>query len=224
MSEEYSSRDPDKHEKNHYTTEEHSSQKFNRHHKPQMSPLLLVVMIIVIAGLAAGGYMLSHGIIFPGQDSELLKRIQDGLRFHLVRDQAISATQLEPINPETDFVIFEAHANNRSGMYYKLDKTPAILGTNIKEAWLDKDEIGGKIIKISFDSAGSGQFADFTGKHIGEQLAIVYGDNVISAPVIQSRIAGGQAQITGRNIEVIFEEIRNAEDKMATEATQPEKE
>jgi len=224
MSEDNHTRDPGKHDKNRYTTEEHSSQKFNRRHEPQMSPLLLIALILFIAGLSAVGYLISQGKIFPGQDYELLKKIQNRLRFHLVRDQAISAVQLEPINSETDLVIFEAPTKNRSGMYYKLEKTPAILGTSIKEAWLDKDEIGGKIIKISFDPAGAGQFADLTGKHIGEQLAIVYGDRVISAPVIQSRITGGQAQLTGHNIEAILEEIRSAEEKSATEAAQPEKE
>ncbi|EKD82764.1 MAG: Protein export membrane protein SecD [uncultured bacterium] len=222
MTEKSPSHNPDELDDDGFPLEIPRSQRSKQQPKP-MFPLFLGMLILVMIGLAAVGYMISHGIIWPGQDFELLKKIQNGIRFHLVKDQAISVNQLEPINTETDLVIFEPSAKSSSGVYFKLDRTPAMLGTNIKEAWLDKDEMGANLIKISFDATGSDQFADFTAKHIGEQLAIVYGDRVISAPVIQSRISGGQAQITGRNIEAILEEIRNAEESSSAAENPPEK-
>jgi len=51
---------------------------------------------------------------------------------------------------------------------------------------------------LSFNAEGAVKFAQVTGQHIDEQLAIVLDNKVHSAPRIQSRITGGAAQITGR--------------------------
>lgn len=205
------------------STRKSGYQKVERQQELQASPQVLIVMVTVMIVLAAIGSLIFRGRIAQTRNLEFLKKIQTGIRFHLVKDQAISAAQLEPIDSESDLVLFEPATKSRPAMYYKLDKTPAILGENVKEAQLDKDEMSTNIIKISFDSAGASIFADFTAKHIGEQLAIVYGDRVISAPVIQSRITGGKAQISGPNIEVILDEIRNAEENNATATALPEK-
>jgi preprotein translocase subunit SecD len=53
-------------------------------------------------------------------------------------------------------------------------------------------------VGLEFDREGARIFDEITGKNVGRQLAIVLDDNVYSAPVIQTRISGGQAQITGR--------------------------
>ena len=44
---------------------------------------------------------------------------------------------------------------------------------------------------------GSRKFATVTGANVGRRLAIILDGNVYSAPVIQERISGGEAQITG---------------------------
>ena len=41
-------------------------------------------------------------------------------------------------------------------------------------------------------------FEKITGENVKKRLAIILDNNVYSAPVIQERIAGGRAQITGR--------------------------
>ena len=46
-------------------------------------------------------------------------------------------------------------------------------------------------------STGARAFGDYTAAHIGEPFAIVLDDEVISAPTIQSHIAGGSGIITG---------------------------
>ena len=53
-------------------------------------------------------------------------------------------------------------------------------------------------VSLSFNSVGADRFAQITGDHTKERLAIILDGNVYSAPVIRERIAGGQAQITGR--------------------------
>ncbi len=51
-------------------------------------------------------------------------------------------------------------------------------------------------VGLTFKSAGAKMFEEVTGANIGRRLAIVLDGNIYSAPNIQSRIAGGNAQIT----------------------------
>jgi preprotein translocase subunit SecD len=51
---------------------------------------------------------------------------------------------------------------------------------------------------MEFDTQGGKIFERVTKNNIKKRLAIILDNNVYSAPVIQDRIAGGQAQITGR--------------------------
>ncbi len=51
-------------------------------------------------------------------------------------------------------------------------------------------------VALSFNTAGARRFGDLTEKHVGEKLAILLDGNVVTAPVIQEAIQGGEAQIT----------------------------
>ena len=53
-------------------------------------------------------------------------------------------------------------------------------------------------ISLSFSSKGAKLFERITGDNINKRLAIVLDKRVMSAPVIQSKIGGGMAMITGR--------------------------
>jgi len=52
-------------------------------------------------------------------------------------------------------------------------------------------------VALEFDARGARVFERITGEHVKERLAIVLDGVVYSAPVIQERIAGGRASITG---------------------------
>ncbi|MCD8138187.1 MAG: protein translocase subunit SecD [Planctomycetaceae bacterium] len=52
-------------------------------------------------------------------------------------------------------------------------------------------------ISLSFDTAGAQEFERVTARNIGKRLGIVLDGQLQSAPVIQSRIAGGNAEISG---------------------------
>jgi preprotein translocase subunit SecD len=52
-------------------------------------------------------------------------------------------------------------------------------------------------VSIDFDKKGGQIFERVTGENVKKRLAIVLDGNVYSAPVIQERISGGQARITG---------------------------
>ncbi|MEY2640666.1 MAG: hypothetical protein RL150_59 [Candidatus Parcubacteria bacterium] len=52
-------------------------------------------------------------------------------------------------------------------------------------------------VLLQFDGAGADLFGDLTAKNIGKEMAIFLDGNLLSAPVIQTEILGGEATITG---------------------------
>ncbi|MCF0146546.1 MAG: protein translocase subunit SecDF, partial [Eubacterium sp.] len=53
------------------------------------------------------------------------------------------------------------------------------------------------VVELTLTPEGTTKFAEATQENLGKQIAIVYDGEVISAPVVQSVITGGKAQITG---------------------------
>ena len=83
------------------------------------------------------------------------------------------------------------------GRFYLLG--PVMLsGKDLINAAVQPDSLGRMGVSLEFSSEGARLFEEATAKLIGKQLAIVLDDVVISAPVVQDRISGGRAQITGR--------------------------
>ncbi len=80
---------------------------------------------------------------------------------------------------------------------YLVYKQTLLTGDRLKEAKVGIDDRGRPAISISFDSEGAKIFDRVTGENVGKQMAIVLDDVVHSAPRIQDRISGGNAQITG---------------------------
>jgi SecD/SecF fusion protein len=80
-----------------------------------------------------------------------------------------------------------------------LKKTTLLTGEALKTARM---EIGGRYnepyVSLEFNDRGARHFEKITQDNQGRQLAIILDDIVQSAPVIQERISGGRAQITGR--------------------------
>ncbi len=84
-----------------------------------------------------------------------------------------------------------------AGRFYLLG--PVLLsGKDLINAEVAPDSLGRMGVSIEFNSEGATLFENATARLIGKQLAIVLDNVVISAPVVQDRISGGRAQITGR--------------------------
>lgn len=83
---------------------------------------------------------------------------------------------------------------------YLLHSKVELTGDRLTDArpLLDQSGLGGgkPYVGLTFDTEGAHEFERLTGENIGKRLAIVLDDTVDSAPVIQSKIAGGNAQIT----------------------------
>ncbi len=80
---------------------------------------------------------------------------------------------------------------------YLVYKQTLLTGDRLKEAKVGIDQYNKPAISIVFDNEGAKIFDRVTGDNVGKQLAIVLDGVVHSAPRIQDRISGGNAQITG---------------------------
>lgn len=84
-----------------------------------------------------------------------------------------------------------------AGRFYLLG--PVLLsGKDLVNAQVNPDSLGRLGVSLEFNNDGARLFEEATARLVGKQLAIVLDNVVISAPVVQDRIAGGHAQITGR--------------------------
>ncbi len=87
--------------------------------------------------------------------------------------------------------------DQKSG-YIVVKKEAALDGTHIKNADVGAQEITGKPqVSFTLDLEGAKIFGDFTGAHVGENLAIVSDGKVRSSARINEAITGGQVAITG---------------------------
>ncbi|WP_077072909.1 protein translocase subunit SecD [Mailhella massiliensis] len=78
-----------------------------------------------------------------------------------------------------------------------LDRAPLLSGQDIVDARPAFDERNQPCVSIQFSARGAEQFERITGELIHQQFAIVLDGVVQSAPVIQQKISGGKATITG---------------------------
>ncbi|MFP4481545.1 MAG: protein translocase subunit SecD [Thermovirgaceae bacterium] len=75
--------------------------------------------------------------------------------------------------------------------------TTYVTGKSLEDAKTNFDNLGRPVVTLEFDNEGSRQFDEATAGNVGRQIAIVLDGKVISAPVVQERISGGNAQISG---------------------------
>ena len=81
---------------------------------------------------------------------------------------------------------------------YVLNANIEMTGESLVSAQEAYDQLRRPVVNFELDSDGARKFANLTGKHIGEQLAIIIDGRVESAPEIQSRIAkNGQITMGG---------------------------
>ncbi len=87
-------------------------------------------------------------------------------------------------------------ARGEEGGIYLLGST-YVTGKSLKDAKTSFDNLGRPVVTLEFDKEGASQFEKATAANVGRQIAIVLDGKVISAPVVQERISGGNAQISG---------------------------
>lgn len=86
---------------------------------------------------------------------------------------------------------------------YVLEREPFMTGEDLEDAVAGRDpQFNQSQVQFELSRAGGRRFSQFTGQHIGDFLAIVLDDEVMSAPVVRDRIASrGQIDLGGAPLE-----------------------
>lgn len=109
---------------------------------------------------------------------------------------------VEIIGRTAQLVFAEAGTEDKPGIF-----PTDLTGGNLKRADVTFDTTSGKpVVSLEFTAEGAEKFAKLTEKNVGKPLAILLDDAVVSAPIVQDKITGGTAQISG---DFTLEEAKN---------------
>jgi preprotein translocase subunit SecD len=125
------------------------------------------------------------------------------LEFKLVDDTHSVEDALKGDVPPGDEILYKVEDNPATHRTVKtpflLKKRTLLTGEYLTDARVQIDSrFNEPYVSINFDKKGARIFERITADNVNKRLAIVLDQNVYSAPVIQEKIAGGQARITGR--------------------------
>lgn len=113
------------------------------------------------------------------------------MAFHLVDSRSsVAEARRGKINANSKMV------QGSEGETYIISRKPVVGGENLVDAQPSFQE-GDAVVSFKFNSLGGKKFGEVTKNNIGERLAIVLDNEVISAPTIQSAILGGSGIISG---------------------------
>ena len=97
--------------------------------------------------------------------------------------------------------ILEELGKPGSLQFQTMDGTVVLEGTDVADARAGSitDAMNNKqyVVELTMTDEGAAKFGAATAENIGEQIAIVYDGEVISAPTVEQEISNGQAQISG---------------------------
>lgn len=109
--------------------------------------------------------------------------------------------QVEGRLPPGDQILFERAVEKDTGREYRIPylvkKRVMLTGDVLSDAAVSIGQFNDPYVSITFDGKGGREFERITGDNIKKRMAIVLDNTIYSAPVIQDRISGGRAQITG---------------------------
>lgn len=141
------------------------------------------------------------GVKDPGRAKGLIGKTAQ-LTFQLVNEDASVESALQGTPPVGSEILYEHKEDPATGAVtkipYLIKKQILLDGSLLTDARVEFDQFQQPQVGIEFNRKGSRIFDRITGQNIKKRLAIVLDKTVYSAPVIQDRIAGGKARITGR--------------------------
>jgi len=140
------------------------------------------------------------GIKDPERAKDLIGKTAQ-LTFQIVDDDADVDSAVNGTPPVGDEILYQNKYNSTTGTSIKIPflikKRVLLDGSLLTDARVEFDQFQQPQIGIEFNRKGARIFDRVTGENIHKRLAIVLDKSVYSAPVIQDRIAGGKARITG---------------------------
>lgn len=125
---------------------------------------------------------------------ELPQRIPRGKEEEVLR-------QFHAQLPEGDQILFEKIVEKDTGREFRtpylVKKRVMLAGDVLSDARVSIGQFNEPYVSVTFDAKGAREFERITSENVTKRMAIVLDNTVYSAPVIQERIAGGRAQISG---------------------------
>jgi len=124
------------------------------------------------------------------------------LEFRLLADtpqyQGFNADNPAPGTEAMDGVEGDPVTGRTRRLRHLVESQVRMTGESIADARVQLfDQLEGPVVQITLDADGARRFDELTAANTGRHLAIILDGTVYSAPVIQERIPGGRAQITG---------------------------
>ncbi|NOY69682.1 MAG: protein translocase subunit SecD [Deltaproteobacteria bacterium] len=121
------------------------------------------------------------------------------LEFKLLDETGDLQKALEGHVPPGDEILYESDKRSKGQKKaYLVHKRVLLSGEHLKDARVSiESQYNEPYVSIEFDKVGGRIFEQVTGANVKKRLAIVLDKKVYSAPVIQERISGGSARITG---------------------------
>jgi preprotein translocase subunit SecD len=115
--------------------------------------------------------------------------------------EAETIAKYESKVPEGDQILFERVVDKDTGREFRIPflvkKRVMLTGDVLSDARVSIGQFNDPYVSIEFDGKGGREFERITAENVKKRMAVVLDNTIYSAPVIQERISGGRAQITG---------------------------
>jgi preprotein translocase subunit SecD len=124
------------------------------------------------------------------------------LEFKLLDEEHDVNAALNGNVPASSEILYETKEDPATRRVQKIPflvkKRTSLTGAYLTDARVQIDsQYNEPYVSITFDKKGARLFERITAENVKKRLAIVLDNNVYSAPVIQDKISGGEARITG---------------------------
>ena len=124
------------------------------------------------------------------------------LEFKLVDEEHGIKDALKGTIPPGDEILYQVQVDpvtqKETKIPYLIKQRTYLTGEYLTDARVQIDsQFNEPYVSLEFDKKGARLFEQVTGANVKKRLAIILDGNVYSAPVIQEKISGGQARITG---------------------------
>lgn len=119
--------------------------------------------------------------------------VESSFGFHIIE-------VYEKTNAGTEVQTVEKYAVNKltfNSIPSPWEETAVLTGEHFEHADVYLNDAYQPYVSITFDAEGATLFEEITEANVGKQVAIFVGGQLISAPTVNQKISGGQAQITG---------------------------
>jgi preprotein translocase subunit SecD len=136
------------------------------------------------------------GLEDPAALKDLLGKTAQ-LEFKMVDVNALPENVQAGVAPAGSEIFPYAKGTPFEGQSVAVRRLGGIRGDSLTGAQAGVDENNQSVVNIQFDAAGGRKFAQLSTENVGRQFAIILDGQVLSTPVFEEAILGGQARISG---------------------------